>query len=212
MWRFRRKPATCNQGERGLRRNQLDWHIDLGLPACEEVDFCSWSTLVCGTLLWQPPQTKRGQIHYLALLSAFYWLLDHSFNFLLSALDLLPKVTISFSWSWQFCWAYGSSIWTLRLFISFFQAYFFLQTLLCPDYCSHIQHCAYQALASLYSQCFSGLPFSCIFLLPASPVGLDSAINRDFAEFISWNGHCGILISLLQHSLSFPTFPMCRSR
>lgn len=40
----------------------------------------------------------------------------------------------------------------------------------------------YQALASLYSQCFSGLPFSCIFLPPASLVGLDSAINRDFCR------------------------------
>lgn len=121
VWRFRRKPATCNQGERGLRMNQLGWHIDLGLLACEEVDFCSWSTLVCGALLRQPPQTNRGQIHYLALLSAFYWLLGHSFNFLLSVPDLLPKVTISFSWSWQFCWADGSSIWTSRLFISFFR-------------------------------------------------------------------------------------------
>ena len=144
MWRFRRKPATCNQGQRGLRMNQLGWHIDLGLLACEEVDFCSWSTLVCGTLLRQPPQTNRGQIHYLAFLSAFYWLLGHSFNFILSVPDLLPKVTIFFFFFMVMAIFLGWWIFHLNFKVIYFlfQAYFFLQTLLCPDYCSHIQHCA----------------------------------------------------------------------
>ena len=43
---------------RGLRRNQLCWHLDLGLPASRtgRIHFCCFRPLVWAPLLWQPEQ------------------------------------------------------------------------------------------------------------------------------------------------------------
>ena len=90
-----------------------------------------------------------------------------------------------------------------------FQVHFFPTNSVMPRLRLPQSTLCFQAPDSPYSQSSSGLPFSSAFPLPASLVGLDFAVSRGLVEFISWNEHCGILISPLQPSLSIPVFLAC---
>ena len=57
-----KKVLSTNQ-EEGPTRNQVGWHLDLGLPnlqKCEKVNFCYLSHPVYGIFLWQPEQTETS--------------------------------------------------------------------------------------------------------------------------------------------------------